>query len=279
VACPAALTPLLPEERTAWLFARPRAIYDHPRLGPLVARTFDDAGERALIRRAERTGYDVRTLDRAAIAWTPRGAVYLAAGPLDGHHIAELLWDQLLPPRQRGTDRGGNQRLEGTLARAFVALLVAPACGVAAFAEGEGETAAVDRVFARRADVRDPGALLVWHTAQVPTEFDRATRSALARFVRAVDVRVDARNDGVAVELDLEGPLPDDVAERVRGALLAVIDSPLGELANAAEWLAPDRVAMRRAGRTFSLAALVPWRHLAALADALRGEVGRSPAP
>jgi len=44
-------------------------MFDHPRLGRALARAFDDAGERALITRSRRWGYDLRTVDRALVAW------------------------------------------------------------------------------------------------------------------------------------------------------------------------------------------------------------------
>src|SRR4051812_17744201 len=60
VQCPTGLLPVLPPNTTSWVFLRPRAIDQHPQLGSIVARVFDAASERALIRRVERTGCDVR---------------------------------------------------------------------------------------------------------------------------------------------------------------------------------------------------------------------------
>jgi hypothetical protein len=273
--CPQALTPQLDPAATTWLFARPRAIYDHPQLGPIVTRTFDAASERALLRRAERTGYDVRTLDRAAIAWTPEGVLYLGAGPLDGVRIGARLWERLLSPRRRTADRASNERMEGTLGYTFVAALVRSSCGVAAYAEGRA-TSVVDRIMAPR-EGRDPDELLVWHTRRVPSGVARVADDALARHVRELEVRVHDQPDGVRVVLRLEGPLPADAGARLRQATAALVDSPLGDLAGAVQWLTPQRLDLRQDAHELVASVIIPWRALSSLAEGLRGEVGPSP--
>jgi hypothetical protein len=271
--CPTSLRAALPANASRWLFARPAAIYNHQRLGPLVARTFDAASERALIERSLRTGYDVRTLDRAAIAWTGSGTVYLASGALDTARVTATLWQRLLSPRRRARDEATSaERVEGALAHDPVALLVVPLCGAAAYAEGR-DVRLVDRI-AQPNDDRDPDDLLVWHSSQVPAQLARIAPAALAASVRELDLRMHASTDGLVVTLRLEGPLPADADARIRRALHAVIDSPIGDLSGASQWLDADGTPIERAPTSLTASVTIPWRALAALADALRGEVG-----
>lgn len=275
--CPSSLVSALPRGVVSWLFVRPRALFEHPRLGAILDRAVDSAGERALIHRAGRTGYDVRTLDRVVIGWTDRGTVYLGAGSLDGRHIVSRLWDRLLSPRRRVRDRAGNERIEGVLGDTFVSALLRPACGVAAYAEGEA-SAAVDRIMVAQSG-RDPEALVVWHTRRVPESLAQGGGRALVHSVRELEVRVSPSMDGVRVTLSLEGPLPADAAVRLRRVVAAVVDSPLGELIGATQWLIPERLEVQERSGMLMAAVAVPWRALMGLAEVLRGEVGGPPAP
>ena len=272
--CATGTVAILPRDATATLFVRPQAIFSHSRLGPILARSNDAAGEQALLERAERTGYDVRTLERAAIAWTPRGAVYVAHGPLDGARIAERLWERLISPRERNQDVAMNVQMEGMLGSTFVAALVAPACGLAAYAEGTAVRRSVERVTQANEAV-DPDDLLVWRTVNIPSELAQATGSALANPVRAIEVRVAPRAEGISVSIRLDGVSGTDAPVRVRRAIAAVAVSPLGELAGAIQWLGDDRVTIRSDNDSVTASVMVPWRALSALADGIRGHVGR----
>ena len=160
--------------------------YAHPELGSILGRTVDAAGERALVEFAQRNGYDIRALDRAAVAWTPHGVVYVGAGSFDSVRVASLLWDRLLEPRRQGHDPQGSLRAEGTLGRSTVSLLIAPACGIAAFAEGD-DTRAVDRILTAGPTDPDGPELLAWRARQIPGDASgrSRTRPCWARFARS----------------------------------------------------------------------------------------------
>jgi hypothetical protein len=123
----------------------------------------------------------------------------------------------------------------------------------------------------------DPEALLVWHTRQVPAALAAAADAALVQRVRDLEVRVHALPEGVGVRLQLEGPLPPDAADRLRRALAALVDSPLGDLAGAIQWLTPTHFALAEAPGALTLEVTVPWRALVALAEGMRGVVGPAP--
>jgi K+-sensing histidine kinase KdpD len=89
--CPTSLRALVPDGATRWVVLRPRALFEHPRLGRLLARAFDDAGDQALFDRARRVGYDLRTVDRAAIAWSARTTWSAGVGAFDTRRIEAML--------------------------------------------------------------------------------------------------------------------------------------------------------------------------------------------
>lgn len=245
----------------------------HPQLGPLLARTLDAAGEQALVQRAERTGCDVRTLERAAVAWTPHGTVYLGSGPLDGARIASLLWERLLAPRRRTTDAQHDERVEGMLVRHAVGLGVRSACGLVGFEEHE-DARVLDRLW-RESTMRDPSELLVWHTSQVPPDVVHGAPTLMQQ-VSQLDVAValSADGGGVDVRVRLEGAFDAAARGRVQAALTALVESPLGEVTGASTWLTPeDSQGMTASPTEIVRRVEVPWRALAALADALRGDL------
>ncbi|MBI5517232.1 MAG: hypothetical protein HY909_25860 [Deltaproteobacteria bacterium] len=268
-ACVTSLAGLLPRDATSFVLVRPRALFEHPRLGRALARAFDDATEEALLERARRVGYDLRTLDRALLAWGPRGTVAVALGAFDGRRITDLLWERLLTPRARGAERGGVERMEGTLVDTVVAVAVHASCGVAAWAEGD--TRLVDRVLLPPESPReDPSAWVLWRTRELPPR--APVPRAVFDHVRWVTVRASPTNDGVRVSLHLDGALPEDTPARLRATLRAVQGSPLGESVGAPEWLHPDAVPITPEPHGVALTVDLPWRAVDALAEALRGD-------
>jgi len=260
-----AVTPVAADQ---WLFARPAALLGHPRLGPLLARTFDDAAERALIRRAERTGYDVRALERAAIAWMPRGTVYVSLGPLDVTQVSERLWNRMLSPRRRASLGPAVARTEGVIGSSVTSLLVRSDCRMAAYAETVPTL--VDRILSPRS-AEDPSALLVWETRQIPA--DAAPDDApLIQTVRRLRVTVVER-EGVDVSIDIDGSMPPDAALRFQRAIAAFIRSPLGELIGAVQWMGSTANSVRVGTNTARIEQHVSWRVLEAVSDALRGQI------
>lgn len=277
--CPRALVPLLPNESQSWLFARPRALWQHPQLGPAVRQFLGDDGEVSLLRRAERLGYDVRTLERGAVAWTEQGAVYLAAGAFDAPRVSGLFWESLLAGRRRGSEPGRPwvSRVEGPRARTYVALRVDPRCGVAGYVENERPWL-LDRAQAGN-DAADPEPLLVY---QARAPFGASPGGAVGSLVgrlRVVQVTLRPRPAGLRVALRLEGDLGADPIPRVRSVLRALLDDPLGDLLAASQWLDPERVPMERGPGTLLAAVELPWERLEAIARALRGAEARGELP
>jgi hypothetical protein len=269
--CVTRLAGLVPRDATSFVLVRPRALFEHPRLGRALRRAFEDAAEEALLERARRVGYDLRTVDRALLAWGPRGTFAVALGSFDGRRVTDLLWERLLAPRTRGAERGGVERLEGTLVDAVVAAAVHGSCGVAAWAEGD--TRPVDRaLLPPEGGGEDPSAWVLWRTRELPPR--APVPRALFDHVRWFTVRAWPLDDGVRVLVSLDGALPEDAPERLRAALRALVESPLGESVGAPEWLHPEAVAVARDARGVELTADVPWRAVDALAEVLRGEVG-----
>jgi hypothetical protein len=273
-ACPTHVTAALPPSAPDRLVLRVQRIFAHRAMASVVAAFFDDASERALLLRAERYGFDARTLDRAAIAWTPRGStLYVAAGPLDGAAIARRLWERLIGQRRRSEDRARNERLEGELSGRAVSLLVRPACGVVAYQEGvEGRL--VDRVMASELpSTSDPDATIWWRTTR---RFEQAPPegAALMRSVRAIEVRGEPGDRGLEVDLRFEGALPPDAERTLRRVADSLIETPLGGLSGAVQWAAPSRLRItREAGGGVRVQAVVPWGALEALAGGLAGRV------
>lgn len=276
--CPGSIAAVLPADARDRLVLRVQRIFGHPRMAALVRAYVDDAGERAMMLRAERYGYDARALDRAAIAWTVRGStLYVGAGAFDGRAIAERLYDRLIGPRQRTSDPTRDVRVTGELGAGPVALLVRPACGVVAYVEGR-EGALVDRVRSRAATVgasaSDPEPAVWWRTVRTIDEGVVPQGAALMRHVRAIEVRAEPRDRGLEVELWLEGTLPDDAEQTLRRVARELSETPLGELSGAIQWSGPTRLEIQREpGRGARARTVVPWGALEALASALAGRV------
>ncbi|MBL8601518.1 MAG: hypothetical protein JNK72_06305 [Myxococcales bacterium] len=279
--CPGSLSSLSPPEASQWVFLRPAALFAHPRLGRIVAQTFDDAAEDALFTRARVTGVDVRLLERALWAETAGQTLWLGAGALDGRRIAELMWERLLPPRRRDDLGPSALRFEGSLAGRAVGLAIQGQCGLAAWAEGAPRS--VDAVLptALHDDERapDPEVLLRWRVRGLPRETAETGSDALQWRVQwfTLDAQVEAR--GVALTLRLEGPLPDDTAARLTRAVARFAESTLGGAIGADVWAsgaqAPSVEGPVGEGRARALVArvTVPWSGLEALGDVLRGRV------
>lgn len=278
--CVTNLRALTPPDATRWVFARPRAMFDHPRLGRALARAFDDAGERALITRSRRWGYDLRTVDRALVAWEADATVTFGLSSFDTRRMVDLLWERLLPPRRRGEAGVGVTRVEGVLERDPVALAVHAACGLVAYAEVD--TRKVDRVvLAPDTDASvtagDPDAMLVWHQRGVPDAMRRATTEALFDRVADTEVTLDASDAGLRVRVRLEGEIPADSAARLRRALDVLITSPLGASCAADTWLDASHVTIAAREDAIEVSGEAPWGALDALSDVLRGRVGDGP--
>lgn len=280
--CATALTAIAPTDAVDVLFVRPRAAFEHPQLGPLLRRSLDARAERALLGNAERVGFDPRTLDRALRALTPRGVLYLGAGPLDARSVEERLWERLLDPRSRSRDAEGGVRLEGALVSQPVALRVRPRCGLAAYAEG-GDVRDVDRLLLGREalaqgssarDEPDANTMLRWRARVVPVV--AGLDAPMIAAIRAFELRVllDPTGHGLEAMLTLRGALPSDAVQRVQRSLDAVRASPLGEIAGASSWLSGDAVSIESQREGLRVRVRAPWRALNAIADALRGDVG-----
>jgi hypothetical protein len=278
--CPTAFSTVLPAGATDVLALRVQRIFEHRAMAVTLAAFFDQASERALLLRAERYGYDARTLDRAAIAWTPRGStLYVAHGPLDGARIARRLWDRLVRARARTADPARNERLEGELVSGPVSLLVRPACGVAAYVEGP-EGRLVDRVMADvtpdREGLSDPDPAIWWRTTRRLERLEQTPVEgvALLRRVRAVEVHAEPAERGLDVALWLDGPLPEDAEQTLRRAIAALVETPMGSLSGAIQWAAPSRVTVTRdVAGGLRARTTIPWAGLQALAAAMAGRV------
>ncbi len=273
-ACPVSVSSVLPETARDRLVLRVRTIFGHPRMAALVGSFVDGASERAMLQRAERYGYDARGLDRAALAWTVRGStLYVGAGAFDPTVLSARLYDRLVGPRQRLRDRARNERVTGELGSGPVALLVRPACGIAAYVEGR-EGALVDRVMRREsAAVADPESAVFWRTTRTITEVS-PDGAALLRFVRAIELRADPSERGLSVQVWLEGALPEDSERTVRRVASELSQTPMGELMGAVQWSGPSRMSVTRDGeRGVRVQTTVPWGALEALVSALAGRV------
>ena len=151
-------------------------------------------------------------------------------------------------------------------------------CGVAALAEGD--TRPVDRVLLPgRAEPEDPSALLVWHARGMPDAVRRPMGDALVRRMHDLELTVAVHAQGLGVELVLLGDAPEDGCARLRHALDALVAGPLGEAVGAADWLREERVILVRRTDALVLRTEVPWRAVDALAEVLRGDVGRGALP
>ena len=240
-----------------------------------MARSFDDATEAALVQRASRDGYDLRTIDRLVVSALPTGTAYFASVALDTHRVVDRLWERLLEPRRRTRD-GAIERVEGYRGREMLGLMVDPLCRTAAYVEGS-DTRQLDRLLATPSDAPDPDALVVWRATQLPSAFPPQADAALIRQVSTLELGIRRASTGLDTTLRLEGSFTDDSARRVQAALNAVVRSPLGELAGAIQWLDPTRVVEFAQASRITIHVVVPWRAATALADALHGRVGDGP--
>lgn len=272
-ACITSLQALLPEDATRWWIVRPRTIFAHPRLGPALGRTVDLAGERALIDRAARVGYDLRTVERALFAETPRGELAVGLGSFDASRIVSLLWDRLLPPRRRGDGDRGVTRVEGMLGHTAIALAVDAACGAAAWTEGE--TRLVDRVLAPPAgsSPADPAEALVAHFELARVAEAREALGPLAARTRSVDLRGSLTDAGLAVTVTLHGDLGPAELPALRTRLDRVTRSALLAAIGAPAWAAPERVAFSAHETALGFALTLPWAALEALGDVIGGRI------
>lgn len=280
--CPSSLRSLVPDGATRWLVAKPRALFEHPRLGRLLARAFDDAGDQALFDRARRVGYDVRTVDEAVVAWSARTTWSAGVGVFDTRRIEATLWERLLPPRGRDEHRGVI-RVEGTLGREPVSLALWRECALVAYGEGPTSARANEQAMRVAGDggavlssVRDE-ALVRWHDTTIPAALDDRAPTALLEGVRDVEVSAEATARGLAVTVTLEGRLPQEADAMARRALDAFEESPLGESVGAPRWAVASNVTISANDSAMTLRAEVPWTALDAMADVLRGRVGESP--
>lgn len=251
-----------------------------------MARAFDDAGDQALFDRARRLGYDVRTIDRALVAWSARTTWSAGIGAFDTRRIEALLWERLLPPRGR-RERDGVVRVEGTLGRDPVALAMWSECAFVAY--GEGPTGARANEQALRPPTREGGvartleatsddeSLVRWHDTTIPAALDEHAPTTLLEGVHDAEVRIAARDAGVALTAVLEGSLPRDAEALARRALDEFAGGALGESVGAPRWARSARVTVREGGDALELRVDLPWTALDAMADVLRGRVGDAP--
>lgn len=252
---------------------RPRALFEHPRLGRALARAFDDAGDQALFDRARRVGYDVRTVDRAVIAWSARTTWSAAVGTFDTRRIEAMLWERLLPPRGRA-DREGVILVEGALGREPVSLAVWNACAFVAYGEGPTGARANELALRGREGPGDDDAMVRWHGTTIPVAVQAQAPETLLEGVHDVELTADVVERGAAVTLRVEGALPADASARVQRALAVFRESPLGESIGARRWASAERARVEVVGDALVLRAEVPWVALDAMADVLRGRVG-----
>ncbi len=273
-ACPASLLPLAPPGAARWLWVRPRALFDDPQAGPLLAGLLRDTGERALLDDTERNGVDLRTVERALFVDPGDGALLLAAGAFDAQRIIGLQWDRMLPPRRRSDAGHGAWRIEGMLGGRRVSVAADGACGL--YARAEGNTRAADRVLAdgrTRPRGDDPMEPLRWHVNGAPASVTDAAGAAITASLRWFELRATPTPEGLRTDVVLDGPLPADTPARVARFLETVVASPLGASVGADEWLAPGSVTWERRDGQWWGRATLPWRGLRALADLGRGRI------
>lgn len=264
----------MPPSATQWWLLRPRAIFAHPRLGAALSRSVDHLGERALIDRAARTGYDVRAVEQGLWAATPAGELALGLGSFDGAHILTLLWDRLLPPRREAHGARGVARVEGRLGRAEVTAAVDSRCGVAAWAEGDPRL--VDPALAApTGDPPEGGAPTEVLRGRIDLDDTRATEALgpLRAQVRSVAVSASLADRGVALAVTLQGDLANNSEGMIRARVALMAQSALLRAAGATTWCAGPRVGVARVEGGARVSVEVPWEALDALAEVLRGEV------
>jgi hypothetical protein len=215
------------------------------------------------------------------VAWRGPTTVAAGLGAFDTRRIEDLLWDRLLPPRERG-ETTVTRRAWGLLGRTPTALGVWNACSFVAWSEGpEGvPQREVDRLLsppAAAGEASSEEALARWHGAASPAALRGRAPEALLEGVRDVDLAAALADDGVRVTLRLGGAIPPDAERRTRRAIAALVDEPIGHAVGAAQWLRDERVSVAVEPGGLRLEAVAPWAALEALADVLRGRVGAAP--
>lgn len=264
---------MAPPHARRWLWLRPRALFDHPQLGPLLSQLSRDAGERALLAEAERVGVDLRTIDRALQVERGGASVSLAAGPFDARRIIDLHWDRMLPPQRRGEAGPGIARIEGMLGGQAVALATDAACGL--LARSERDPRLVDRLIddRRMRPQPDPPELIRWHLEGAPAEVESPDSAALTASLRWTELRADAADDGLRVTVVLAGALPRNTPARMTRLLTTMAASPMGLAVGADDWMRPTDEAWSLEGDQWRGAFLIPWRGLRALVSLATGAV------
>ncbi len=256
-----------------WL--RPRALFEHPQLGPLLAQINRDAGERALLDEAARVGVDLRTIDRSLYISRGGGAsLAIAAGAFDARRVIDLHWERMLPPQRRGDAARGETRIEGMLGGRSVAIATDATCGLIGRAEREPRL--VDRVLDDRratAGEGDPPEMIRWHVEGAPTELGVTAPDALTASLRWFELRADPDTDGLRVVVVMAGPLPDDTPTRMTRMLTEMAASGVGRAIGADEWLTPTTSQWSREGDAWRGTVVVPWRGLRAFASLTAGAV------
>lgn len=257
--CPQELTGLMPSTITERAVIHVRAMFEDPTLGEIIRHALDSQSERVLLRRAERYGYELRTLDRVAIGWAPDGTtLFFAHGAIDANAIAERLYNELLHPRRHAIDRARNERVEGPLRQLPVALLARPSCALVAYAEGP-TGALVDRALGTvRSTEHDSGALFWWTTRRQLRELP-PTGAALLRYVQKIEVTGDLAESGVAVRVNFSGTLPNNAELVLRATIAELAASAFGSLCGAQQWAAGERLTITQSTGELQASVVVPW--------------------
>ena len=271
--CPTSLRAMLPAHAQRWIWLRPRALFDHPQLGPLLSELTRDSGERALLVEAERGGVDVRTIDRVLQADRGEASVALAAGSFDARRVIDLHWDRMLPPQQRGEAGPGIARIEGMLGGRSVTVATDAACGLLARAERDPRL--VDRILddRRTSSEVDPPELIIWHREGAPSEAASPESAALTASLRWTELRAEAVADGLRVTVVLAGSLPTNTPTRMTQLLTAMAASPIGAAVGADDWMHPTTLAWTQQRDEWHGEFVIPWRGLRALVALARGSV------
>lgn len=240
-------------------------------MGPLVQRALDAQSERVLLRRAERYGYDLRTLDRVAIGWAPDGTtLYFAHGAIDASTIADRLYSELMHPRSHAADAQRNERIEGPLRDHHVALLSRPSCALVAYAEGP-TGALVDRAMGTpRANAQDPSSIFWWRTQRRVQDVP-PSGAALLRYVEHIEIQGNLVDRGVGVRVVFAGPLPPNAESVLRAAIAELASSPLGSLCGAEQWAAGENLSITQSPAEIQVQLVLPWAAIRELLSAVQG--------
>lgn len=273
--CPETLASLIDPGVDRELWVRPREIFAHPRLGPLVSRALGDRSELELMRRADQVGYDLRTVERALITWSHDNFIAIAISSFDLPTVVERLWNRLLPPRQRATPAEGVTTLRGSLANRSVTVAFEQHCGLVVYAENAPR--ALDRVLgvtAREGRApADPRALLRWRALGVASGVRVGPDAGVLARVRAMNLDVDAVDNGLSAVLTLVGPLDETDLSRLRSVARALSQSTLGRLVGAEGWMSSERLVFVRTPTGVRVSALAPWAVVESMSDVFRGAV------